>query len=244
GADTFDRGVVHVEGHTEDASHGVAGDIVLGRTEAAGEHDEIGPLERSAELRRELVDIVAHDGLEAHVVADGVQPFGDRKRVRVDAKRRQQLAADGDDAGTHGYRLTAYPINRCRSASAPRSRRLAYTAAIASSAMTPMPPGSRSRRFAGKGLMTSVARKRRKPATAPIQPTGFMNSVISMPSTSSITTAPGSTVPKWRSAMLPLQEPIANMSAIAAACTAAEAGNTAHTIKPTADPNVPDAYGT
>jgi hypothetical protein len=44
---------------------------------------------------------------------------------------------------------------------------LPYTAAIASSAMTPRPPGSASNRLAGQGLITSNRRNTRNPVIAP-----------------------------------------------------------------------------
>ena len=99
-------------------------------------------------------DVVADHRLQAHVEADGVQPFGDEERVRVDAKRRQHLAADA--------RMQAFIADlriQCRT---PRKARLAYTAAIASSAITPRPPGRRSRRFAGYGLTTSTSAKQQE----------------------------------------------------------------------------------
>jgi len=77
----------------------------------------------------------------------------------------------------------------------------------------------------------------------PPDPTGLRKSVTIIPMTSSITTGAGSLVPKCRSATLPLHEPIANRAAIAVACTAAEAGKTAHKSRPAAEPHVPGARG-
>ena len=57
--------------------------------------------ERRLEHTGQLRGVVADDHLEADVVADGVQALRHDQRVRVDAKRRQHLAADGNDAGFH-----------------------------------------------------------------------------------------------------------------------------------------------
>ena len=77
--------------------------------------------ERAVEHARQLVDVVADDGLQPDVVADRVQPLGDEQRVGVDAERRQHLAADREDAGFHnrvigqlviGSSMTDYQITR------------------------------------------------------------------------------------------------------------------------------------
>ena len=81
-------------GESEHARDGVARHVVFGRTEPAGDDDEIGPRQRALDDARQLADVVGDDRLEADVVADGVQPLGDEQRVGVDAKRRQHLAAD------------------------------------------------------------------------------------------------------------------------------------------------------
>ncbi len=54
---------------------------------------------------------------------------------------------------------------------------------------------------AGKGLITSKIRKRTKPMSAALTPTGMNASVISIPTTSSRTIGPGSMPPNWRSAI-------------------------------------------
>ena len=92
---------MHVERQRERSREGVARDVVLGRAEAAGRDDQVDGPERGRQHLRELLDIVAEHGLQADVVADRVEPLGDRERVRVDAEWRQQLAADRDDAGLH-----------------------------------------------------------------------------------------------------------------------------------------------
>ena len=60
-----------------------------------------GPTQRAFDDIRELADIVGDDSLQTNVVADRVQPLGDDERIGVDAKRRQHLAADREDAGLH-----------------------------------------------------------------------------------------------------------------------------------------------
>ena len=57
-------------------------------------------------------------------------------------------------------------------------------------------PGRRSNRADGHGLKTSSTRNTRKPTIAPVRLTGRNASVISMPTTSSMTTGAGSMPPK------------------------------------------------
>ena len=71
--------------------------IVVGGSQAAGAHHEVGTRQRRTKHVRELLAIVAGDALHHDVDAQRVHLLGNEQRVRVDAKRRQQLAADGDD---------------------------------------------------------------------------------------------------------------------------------------------------
>ena len=83
------------------AREGDARDVVFGGAKSARQHDDIGPLERAAQHRRQLRHVVSHDGLHADVVADGVEQFGDEERVGVDAEGSQHFAANSDDARAH-----------------------------------------------------------------------------------------------------------------------------------------------
>src|SRR5262249_44547445 len=123
----------------------------------------------------------ADDRLQVDVVAELIQLFGDVQGIGVGLERCEHLAPHRDNARLH-----------VRNQIPRRRARFAYTPAIASSAMIPRPPCRRSSRLAGYGLTMSAARNSRNAASAPLQPTGFMNNVIRIPTTSSITTEPGS----------------------------------------------------
>ncbi len=84
----------------QDPRDAVPRDVVLGRTQAAREHDHVRPLERALKHRRQLTDVVAHNSLHADVAADRIQVFGHEQGIGVDAERRQHFGPDGDDAGT------------------------------------------------------------------------------------------------------------------------------------------------
>ena len=87
----------------------------------------------------------------------------------------------------------------------------------------------------------------RSPASAPDQPTGMKASVISMPTTSSITTGPGSMPPKYRSAVVAAQTPAAEASRRSArTSTTGEPRPPDEQVDergPAADPTVPGAIG-
>ena len=91
---------VLVERHVERASDRLPGDVVLGRSQAPGEHDEVRPREPVADDARQLVHVVAHDHLAADVEPTSFR-WRDGEGVRVGAERREQLTADRDDAGDH-----------------------------------------------------------------------------------------------------------------------------------------------
>ena len=64
---------------------GVAGDIVLGGAEAAGENHDGGAAHGLAHLRGQAVAVVADDALGDHFDAEFVQLGGEIERVGVDA---------------------------------------------------------------------------------------------------------------------------------------------------------------
>src|SRR5262249_57597139 len=158
-------GVVGVHGNVEQPGDRLTRDVVLGRPEPTGDHDEIRPAERAFEHAHQLGDVVTDDSLQADVVTDRVEPLGDQQRIGVDLERREQFATNGDNTSLH---------REIRAANSARSARVAYTPAIASSAMTPTPPGRRSSLSDGYGLTMSNNRKRKNATMAPRHPTGFM----------------------------------------------------------------------
>src|SRR5579859_1440580 len=117
--------------------------------------------------------------------------------------------------------------------------------------MIPHPPGARSRLRAGNGLTTSKSLKSTKPASSHFHvASGSKRSVSICPTTSSITTCPGSTRPKNFSAPFAAQTPKAPMPITAAAtittsqwCAKGSRPMPATRPNPTADPAVPGASG-
>ena len=165
---------------------------------------------------RKSVPIVRDDALGPQLDAEVAEPAGQEKRVGVEPRRAEKLGSDGDDFRGREWRSILRDPCRNAATSITRSDMFAYTAAIASSAITPRPPCSCSKRPAGYGLITSNTRNSKKPASAPDQPTGMNARVMSMPTTSSITTGPGSMPPKYCSAVVPAQTPSANSPAMSA----------------------------
>src|SRR5579859_8046337 len=117
--------------------------------------------------------------------------------------------------------------------------------------MIPHPPGARSRLRAGNGLTTSKSLKSTKPASSHFHvASGSKRSVSICPTTSSITTCPGSTRPKNFSAPFAAQTPKAPMPITAAAtittsqwCAKGSRPMPTTRPNPTADPAVPGASG-
>ena len=96
-------GNVGVEGQfaAERLGHGIAGDVVLGGSEAAGENQDGGAAHGVAHLRGQAVAVVADDALGDHFDAELVQLIGEVERVGVEAIGSEHLAADRDDFGVH-----------------------------------------------------------------------------------------------------------------------------------------------
>ena len=94
--------------------------------------------------------------------------------------------------------MNAYPRIQMRTSDAiPK----AYRPAATSSKTMPQPPGSRSSRRTGNGLVISKSRKRTSAIRPWRQSAGLPSSAIHWPATSSITTKPGSVRPLSRSTM-------------------------------------------
>ncbi len=90
------RGVL-VERHTQHRRDRLARHVVGGGPEAAGREHDVGARDRVPDDRGQVRRIVAHHGLPAHIDPGVVQAAGEKEGVGVLAKRRQQLAADGED---------------------------------------------------------------------------------------------------------------------------------------------------
>ena len=140
--------------------------VIVGRAEAAREHDEIRASKRRREDGAEVLARVSDDRLRAHADAVLGQALGDEQRVGIETRRRQQLAADGDDFraenGTHAFRLQQpAPVQSRRRA---RSARFAYIGRhhVVSHHAHPAVKGLEAAR--GYGLITSSTRKTKNPA--------------------------------------------------------------------------------
>ena len=136
-ANVLDDGFVDLERHPEHPRQGVPGDVIFGRAKTAGADNQIDRLERRRQYPRQFVDRVADHHLQTDIAADGVEPLRDEERVRIDAKWRQHLAADGDDPGLHG-----------RDGEVDCDRPSSYISSAANSAMAP--PRSSGPKIAGR----------------------------------------------------------------------------------------------
>jgi hypothetical protein len=86
-----------MEGEVEGFGEALAGEVVFGGAEAAGEKDDVGAVDGDVDGGAEMVAIVADDGLERDGDAEVVEAGGEVERVGVLAMRREHLGANGDD---------------------------------------------------------------------------------------------------------------------------------------------------
>ncbi len=86
--------------------------------------------------------------------------------------------------------------------------------------MMPQPPCARSSWRAGGGFTMSKTRNSRNPASAVAQVSGAAMSVTHIPITSSMTTGPGSVVPRARSACVAANAPLTSSPMTTAISTA------------------------
>jgi hypothetical protein len=90
----------------------VTGHVVLGRSEAAGHEDHVGPLGGFGEDLDDALEIVAHDAMVQDVDADLREALRHPTRVLVGDLTEQQLGSDGDDLGPHPADPRARPRGR------------------------------------------------------------------------------------------------------------------------------------
>jgi len=105
GCETFvergENGVVGVEADAKRGGDGVAGEVVLGGAEAAGEDDNIGAGEGDESGAGKVREIVADDGFEGDLDAEVVEAVGEVERVGVLTEGCEHLGAGGDDFSDH-----------------------------------------------------------------------------------------------------------------------------------------------
>ena len=87
----FDDGGVGVEREVEGCGCGFAGEVVLGGAEASGEEDDVGAGDGDAGGGGEVGEVVADDGLEGYLDAEGVEGFGEEEGVGVLPVGREHL---------------------------------------------------------------------------------------------------------------------------------------------------------
>ena len=72
----------------------LAGEVVLGRAEAAGHEDDVGALEAALDRVREAVEVIADLGHEVEVDPDRGQTPGNVRRVGVEYLAEEDLGSD------------------------------------------------------------------------------------------------------------------------------------------------------
>ena len=80
----------------DEIGNNVAGEIVVGRTEAAGKNEQISSLECVRDNRFQDVTIITRDRFALQIDSELIQSLGDEKGVGVHVRRRQHFAADGN----------------------------------------------------------------------------------------------------------------------------------------------------
>ena len=80
--------------------HDFAGEIVGGRPQSAGEHDQVGSLERSVEKRTQARGVVPNHRLALYLDADRGKAFADEQGVGVEPRPPEELAPDRNDLGS------------------------------------------------------------------------------------------------------------------------------------------------
>ncbi len=92
---------VAMEREAEGGGDGLAGEVVLGGAEAAGEEDDVGAVEGGAGGVGEVLEVVADDGFEGDGDAEVVETGGEVERVGVLPVGGEHLGAGGDDFSDH-----------------------------------------------------------------------------------------------------------------------------------------------
>src|SRR5712691_11864617 len=86
----------------------LAGEIVVGGSEAAGKEKDVGAVEDVAYFIHELFETIADDALANDFDAVVLERGGDLQRVRVPSRRPEHLRANGDDGRLHATRMLTW----------------------------------------------------------------------------------------------------------------------------------------
>ena len=102
--DRVDDRLVHFHRQAERLGERLPSQVVLRRSETAGDHEHVSAVECIADLGDEIGQQVSDDGLADDRDGEALQRRSDLQRVRVDPGRPEHLGADGDDccASVHG----------------------------------------------------------------------------------------------------------------------------------------------
>ncbi len=101
------RGIVLMHADVERCRYAGPREIILGRSKSAGEDHHIRTSQGNARRLRQVLTVVADDGLERNRNTQIVQTLGDVQRIRILTKGRQHLRADGNDFSDHVAGLDA-----------------------------------------------------------------------------------------------------------------------------------------
>ena len=94
-------GVVLDQLDTHHRGDRLAGQVVVGRAEAAAHDHGVGVGQRAAQHRLDATQVVADLHLQQRVDAVGSEVLAEPRAVGVDDLPEQQLGADGDDVTAH-----------------------------------------------------------------------------------------------------------------------------------------------
>ncbi len=96
---------VLVQAPPQRRGHRLAREVIVGRAEAAGEHDDVGALQRRPHGEFEVRELVPHDAASHQVDAERGQAPGDHGGVRVGTAECQQLTADRNRLGSGKWQV-------------------------------------------------------------------------------------------------------------------------------------------
>ena len=100
-ADGFGNGFVETEGTVQDFGDDVAGDVVAGGAETAGEEEDVGAGEGGADGVGHAGRVVADSGVAGNAVAEGEELAGEVVDVGVGDEAEEEFGAGGDEFDVH-----------------------------------------------------------------------------------------------------------------------------------------------
>ena len=100
-SDHVGDGIVVDQLDTHHRGDGLAGEVVVSRSETTAHDHRIGVRERRTEHRFDATEVVADLHLQQRVDAVGGELLAEPRAVGVDDLTEQQLGADGDDVTPH-----------------------------------------------------------------------------------------------------------------------------------------------